>query len=541
MRPGLVIALPQGLNVSGVTMWAVRLANTLAARGRPAGVILHGEPRGQRRLDLELDPRVRMFDCADLAPIQSCGGDLRAYVARYREAIESFAAPVAVSPNLHGDCYGVVGALAGAMGDRVRVLGWQHSDIAYDTRMLEHFGPMIARFIAVSDRIEWRLRERLKGRAEDVVNVPYGVEVGEPRRGDHLAGGNGPLRLVYAGRIEHEQKRVRALVAMSRELDMRGVGHELTLIGDGPASAEIDALCGGGGSVRRVAPMGARALRAALREADALVLASRYEGLSVSMLEAMSEGCVPIVTRVESGAGQAIEDGVNGVLAEAPPDADEGAVGCAMADAVQRFAACDRASLSIAAWETVRERFGLERHADRVETLIEEACAETGRWWPATRPCAFSGAGSASAGSAASGSGSVPAEGPARMRAVLGSLVGRRIILHGAGRHTIELAGVLATAVEAGCEIAAIADDDPGRWGSRLMGWDVIDPGRAHRCGVTDVVISSWMHEGAIWDRRGVYERQGLAVHRLYADSPRAEGSDGVGTPNLTSDAGLAA
>ena len=43
--PGLVIALPHGLNVSGVTMWAVRLSNALAERGRVAALILHPEER----------------------------------------------------------------------------------------------------------------------------------------------------------------------------------------------------------------------------------------------------------------------------------------------------------------------------------------------------------------------------------------------------------------------------------------------------------------------------------------------------------------
>ncbi len=48
---------------------------------------------------------------------------------------------------------------------------------------------------------------------------------------------------------------------------------------------------------------------------DVLVLASESEGLSIAMLEAMSFGVVPVVTRV-SGAEDVIIDGENGFLCD---------------------------------------------------------------------------------------------------------------------------------------------------------------------------------------------------------------------------------
>jgi hypothetical protein len=47
------------------------------------------------------------------------------------------------------------------------------------------------------------------------------------------------------------------------------------------------------------------------RSADIFILASRYEGTSIAMLEAMAQGCVPIVTRV-SGVAGVIQPGQNG-------------------------------------------------------------------------------------------------------------------------------------------------------------------------------------------------------------------------------------
>jgi len=45
--------------------------------------------------------------------------------------------------------------------------------------------------------------------------------------------------------------------------------------------------------------------------ADVCVLVSEYEGTSVSMLEAMAAGCVPVVTKV-SGTADVIQPGING-------------------------------------------------------------------------------------------------------------------------------------------------------------------------------------------------------------------------------------
>jgi hypothetical protein len=111
------------------------------------------------------------------------------------------------------------------------------------------------------------------------------------------------------------------------------------------------------------------------------------------------------------------------------------------------------------------------------------------------------------------------------MRALLSSLAGRRVLIHGAGRHTLELGHVLAAAP---VEIAGVIDDDRQKHGGRLWGWRVIAPDTAGATGATDLVISSWMHQEAIWARRAVYERQGIAVHRLY--SPAAPAGQGHAT-----------
>ena len=59
-----------------------------------------------------------------------------------------------------------------------------------------------------------------------------------------------------------------------------------------------------------------------LGRVDASVLVSDYEGTSITMLESMGAGVVPVVTRVSSGVDEWIRDGENGWLCRDRDPAD---------------------------------------------------------------------------------------------------------------------------------------------------------------------------------------------------------------------------
>ena len=512
----MLIAIPHGLCVSGVAVWAVRLADALVRRGCGAGLILHPEPAGHSRLDAPLHPDVRIWRLPDdTQPLEQAAGDLSTYLPVYRQAVREMAerasSPVVLCPNLHGDCYGIAAALTQAMPDIVRIIGWHHSDITYNNRILTHYEPIIARFAAVSDEIERKLATFIPDRIGDIANIPYGVPVAQkvPKR-PSLTGR--PIRLIYTGRMEHEQKRIMSLVALAEELERRGIAYELTLVGDGPAAPEIDQRIAPLKAVHRIGAASPQKVAALLQEHDAFVLGSRYEGLSVSMLEAMAAGCVPIVTRVQSGATQALKHGVSGLLAEAGPDATKEQAGTALADAVGSFLAGNPEAMAAAAWEVASQKYSMERHTDAVCRLIDAAAHSPARIWPQDKPCAFS------AKAADGSSGSVPAGGAERMKAILASLAGRKVVIHGTGEHTRQLMDVIEASPAI---VVAFTDDDANLHGTVFAGRPIISPQEAKAAGATDVVISSWMHEEAIWARRDVYETHGLRVHLIYGQESK--------------------
>src|SRR5690606_11279357 len=88
----------------------------------------------------------------------------------------------------------------------------------------------------------------LSTRTADIHNIPYGIDPGPSltERPPALH-----LRLIYTGRIEHEQKRILALIHLADLLTARGIRHTLTIIGDGPAAGEFDKLAGSRPTITR--------------------------------------------------------------------------------------------------------------------------------------------------------------------------------------------------------------------------------------------------------------------------------------------------
>ena len=87
-------------------------------------------------------------------------------------------------------------------------------------------------------------------------------------------------------------------------------------VGDGPELAASRKLAQELGVEDRVTFHGARRdVAAILRDADIFVLLSRWEGLPLSVLEAMRAGLPVIASRV-GGVPEAVDDGVSGILLE---------------------------------------------------------------------------------------------------------------------------------------------------------------------------------------------------------------------------------
>ena len=153
-------------------------------------------------------------------------------------------------------------------------------------------------------------------------------------------------------------KRVSLLVEAAAVLARRARDVRVVVVGDGPLrgalESQIQAL--GVGDVVTLAGMQSRdRVRALQQTATASLLVSSWEGMPVSLLEAMACGC-PVVGTDVPGIRDLIEHGRTGLLAASAAEA--------IADACQRVLddPALAARLGAAARETVVERDSTRSH-----------------------------------------------------------------------------------------------------------------------------------------------------------------------------------
>lgn len=191
---------------------------------------------------------------------------------------------------------------------------------------------------------------------ERVHAIPNGIDVPD---GGGRQSTNGVVRFLSIGRLDVEKavdQTIRAFAALPADTPAR-----LTILGDGPCRQELEALSRRLGQDRRIAFPGAVAdVTPYLREADVYVSTSVSEGMSNALLEAMSYGVMPIVSRV-SGADDLVEEGATGLLF-AP--GDEAALTTRLEESLTMTGERRRAT-GEAARAATRARFSIEEVAER--------------------------------------------------------------------------------------------------------------------------------------------------------------------------------
>ncbi|MEO8729093.1 MAG: glycosyltransferase, partial [Rhodoferax sp.] len=125
--------------------------------------------------------------------------------------------------------------------------------------------------------------------------------------------------IVFAGRI-CEQKRPLMLAKILKEAHDRGLKFNALVLGDGEQRAQLEDLLTQYGLSKKVKILGSVSHQRwldILIASDIFLMPSKYEGISIALLEAMAAGVVPVVARVGGqeeiltpDAGMLIQNGV---------------------------------------------------------------------------------------------------------------------------------------------------------------------------------------------------------------------------------------
>jgi glycosyltransferase involved in cell wall biosynthesis len=180
---------------------------------------------------------------------------------------------------------------------------------SYNLELSKKFHFVIDGFIAHNKNIYNQLINLFPERKNDIHFQPYGIPFVEERI--HSKVKNKELKLLFIGRHD-TGKGIFDLFEINTQLLAKNLSVEWYILGKGP---ETERLKNQWSSQHNVTFVLARDNDEVLNFAlncDILVFPTKFEGSPVAMLEAMSMGCVPVVTELPGGIEETIQNGVNG-------------------------------------------------------------------------------------------------------------------------------------------------------------------------------------------------------------------------------------
>ncbi len=173
-------------------------------------------------------------------------------------------------------------------------------------------------YIAVSRDIrEEMIKKGVSPDRIESMTCPFVCE--ETLKRSYTEKGQEPIRIGYAGRMdgmEHSQKRMDLLLKLIMQLEEKEILFEMELAGDGSVKEEMEIEIKAHKLTKKVRFLGKlphEEIPAFWKCQDICINLADYEGRSISIMEAMGNGAIPVVTDT-SGVKEDIENGINGYI-----------------------------------------------------------------------------------------------------------------------------------------------------------------------------------------------------------------------------------
>lgn len=313
-----ILHIIESLDFGGAEKVTVSLANALADSHDVAICCL----KRVGALGTEVDGRIRVF-CLDKGE----GNDYR-LPWRLARLIRKETFNVV---HTHNWAVFLEGGLGGWLGGAPRLVHTVHgpyidyppswrsrAKIALRHRLERGLARRFHRIVTVSDAIGGYVRQEIRLPAERLMTIHNGIPAvpanpaPRPERRQ--------ITFMTVGRLAAVKNHAMMLRAFQK-LAASNAEARLIIVGDGPERSALEGFVHDQDMENRVQFRGfLNNVDELLREADVFVLTSRYEGISIALLEAMRAGLPAIGTAV-GGVPETLLDGKTGILV--PPEDDE--------------------------------------------------------------------------------------------------------------------------------------------------------------------------------------------------------------------------
>lgn len=346
--------------MGGATTFLVNLAREFRERGLLLPVIVLSDENAHAEDFSSFGGTVRMISRKHSI-----------YEDRLRLAYQEIARwkPRAVMACLASDSFEILRLMPPGCG-RIGLVQSQDPNV-YAT--VVRYAPWIDGMVGVSAEISHHLATLPEFASCRIEAIPYGIAF--PKLIERRAlSGDRPLRIVYLGRMVEEQKRVSRLIQLVKLIEQSQANCRFVFIGSGPQAAQMKQALACSRIVEFAGEVTNSAAQRLLADQDVFVLLSDYEGLPLSLLEAMCQGVVPVVSDLKSGIREVVTE-AGGIRVPVGDVSAAAAAIIALAGDRQRLNGMARA-----ASVHVRQNFSAARMADKYLQLVDALAVKPVDW-----------------------------------------------------------------------------------------------------------------------------------------------------------------
>ena len=177
-------------------------------------------------------------------------------------------------------------------------VGYIHSDFPHFTHYIQHFARWLDGFLAVSPALASRIRAITEKPVSDIACALQAIPTNYTKPPD--ASGR-ELVLGYSGRVAMDQKRLDRLPDFLKLLDNTGTPYRFEILGDGPYHTALTERIGSHPRVIWHGWRSAEEMTPIIKNWRYAVFFSDYEGLSLSLLETIGAGAIPLYPKFGDG------------------------------------------------------------------------------------------------------------------------------------------------------------------------------------------------------------------------------------------------
>lgn len=305
-NPPIIFGLEEGMWLGGVENLTFMWARELKKRGRIVWIFSNvtDDPAPE-----DLVENVRFFDLT-----------YERYWLAIHELVEAIheIGPCIIVDNWNNQILTAISIVKRINKDYVRCVSILHNDKVLFYRRIAFMESYTDAIAGVSLDINRRLHNDFGIEQEKLFYKESPIDFDIELTKKFTADKESPLQIAYAARITKTQKRADLLIPLIKKLVEAGVPFHFHIAGIGDYLDKLQALIMENELEDKVTLYGwvdRNEMINFWRDKDIFVNVSDYEGLPLSMLEAMASGVVPVVTQV-SGVNQFIVPLENGYICD---------------------------------------------------------------------------------------------------------------------------------------------------------------------------------------------------------------------------------